>query len=460
MTRETKVGLVVAGSFVCLVSVVVWQKMKKSTDDTTPVTIAVAPNNPQPNPDPKANPQGDPKKDGGVQQAALQIPNPLQLDPKTPVKEFGKDLLPPPLLENKDPVVLPKIDKDQGTPPELPDFGKNQTKSPEDEIEAMLKKAAQLPGNPKELDKKLPTNEQFVQAQKEDKNKGADLLPPPPLVPNSNDSKDKVIAKDKDQLPPPPMVDLKDLLLPPAANNPTKDPVQPNLGGEPKKDVNIPPPLGDPKKELTIPPPLGDPKKDLLPPPLTNLPKDLPPLGFKDPPPPIKNTNAKVEFSQAETYFVQELDTLAQISQKGYGSEKYAQAILAYNSKYNPEANVRSSLSGDRPQLFKGMALVLPTREFLASRYGHLIQDNQPNQISPVSIQVGNQNPNAKPQVKANTPDPTRRYRVPDQGLHIFEIARQQLGNANRWSEILRLNPSLRTEYPIPGGTELQMPAN
>ena len=72
MTRETKVGLVVAASFVSLVSVVVWQKMKKSQDDPNPVTIAVAPSTTPPKADPKSG-----TSTTGVQQATLTIPGSL-----------------------------------------------------------------------------------------------------------------------------------------------------------------------------------------------------------------------------------------------------------------------------------------------------------------------------------------------------------------------------------------------
>jgi hypothetical protein len=42
----------------------------------------------------------------------------------------------------------------------------------------------------------------------------------------------------------------------------------------------------------------------------------------------------------------------------------------------------------------------------------------------------------------------------------LFEIARQTLGDGHRWSEIYRLNPEIRPELAIPGGTQLRLPAD
>jgi hypothetical protein len=65
--------------------------------------------------------------------------------------------------------------------------------------------------------------------------------------------------------------------------------------------------------------------------------------------------------------------------------------------------------------------------------------------------------------VRISTPqttDATRSYRVPGQGQMILEIAQQALRDANRWPEIYRLNPSHPPQFPIPGGTEIRLPAS
>ena len=56
------------------------------------------------------------------------------------------------------------------------------------------------------------------------------------------------------------------------------------------------------------------------------------------------------------------------------------------------------------------------------------------------------------------TADPTVAMTL-TQPRWVFDIARQTLGDGQRWVEILRLNPSLQTEQPIPTGTTLRLPA-
>jgi hypothetical protein len=55
------------------------------------------------------------------------------------------------------------------------------------------------------------------------------------------------------------------------------------------------------------------------------------------------------------------------------------------------------------------------------------------------------------------TADATIAYRVA-QPQFIYDIARQQLGDGLLWPDILRLNPALHTDQPIPAGTELRLP--
>ena len=56
--------------------------------------------------------------------------------------------------------------------------------------------------------------------------------------------------------------------------------------------------------------------------------------------------------------------------------------------------------------------------------------------------------------------DSVKHYRVPSQGQSILDIAQTTLGNRSRWPEIYRLNLPMRPEYPIPGGTDLRLPAD
>jgi nucleoid-associated protein YgaU len=55
-------------------------------------------------------------------------------------------------------------------------------------------------------------------------------------------------------------------------------------------------------------------------------------------------------------------------------------------------------------------------------------------------------------------PEAPRTYRVRGGGEMLYDIARQELGNAERWSEIYRLNPQVRPEFAVPAGTDLRLP--
>ena len=49
-------------------------------------------------------------------------------------------------------------------------------------------------------------------------------------------------------------------------------------------------------------------------------------------------------------------------------------------------------------------------------------------------------------------------YVVREKNKMLYMIAREVLSDSRRWSEIYRLNPQIRPEWPIPPGTQLRMP--
>jgi hypothetical protein len=87
----------------------------------------------------------------------------------------------------------------------------------------------------------------------------------------------------------------------------------------------------------------------------------------------------------------------------------------------------------------------------LKERYSPFIEDAAPaaSLSTPAPI----------PMPRPATSDPTKLYRVPAQGQFLFEIAIRTMGDGNRWTEIYRLNPNINPQQPIPGGTELRLPA-
>jgi Tfp pilus assembly protein FimV len=54
----------------------------------------------------------------------------------------------------------------------------------------------------------------------------------------------------------------------------------------------------------------------------------------------------------------------------------------------------------------------------------------------------------------------TRVYKVRGKDQWLYHIARQTLGNADRWSELYRLNPNVSPQLPVPEGTEIRLPAD
>ena len=189
--------------------------------------------------------------------------------------------------------------------------------------------------------------------------------------------------------------------------------------------------------------------------------KDMPPLGVKqDPIPLVKVPNADTRVTAMQAYSVQEADTLPIISQRSYGSDKYASALLAFNRAKNKDALVTAYLQGNTPRLVKGMELIIPPPEFLSANYGQLIQesaaakDQVPFSIKPPTAAapppLGAANPNAGQLTKANTSDPTRRYRVPDQGQYVIDIAAKSLNNPNRWVRNPSAEPQPASRVPHP----------
>jgi hypothetical protein len=64
------------------------------------------------------------------------------------------------------------------------------------------------------------------------------------------------------------------------------------------------------------------------------------------------------------------------------------------------------------------------------------------------------------PSTPTNAPPAgTATYRVPAGGLLVSQVAQQQLGDALRWIDIYRLNPSIDPAQPLREGTELRIPA-
>ena len=267
MTRETKIGMVVASSFLALVGVVVANKLKKPADA---------------------------KEDAAAQQ---------WITPKdTKVAEASKE-------KEKKPTTLPaNFLTDEKPPIELPPNGSNAVPPPPSGLSG-------LPGLP-EANSGLPPVA---------KDNGLPAFPPPVPNPNGNSIEQQLLAqrekeKAKEGFPPPVSGDgasplPKDTGLPPLPKDtglpslPKENglPGFPKDGGLPPapKDTGFPPlpPFGQEKKEtpkdnlsgLPPLPPVGSGNNNPAPPfpPMTNDKKDpFPPVGSNTPPlPPLGTEN-------------------------------------------------------------------------------------------------------------------------------------------------------------------------
>ena len=489
MTRETKVGLVVAASFMILVGIVIATKLRggdpTEPEESSPKVAAVANKDKDKGGEPKTI--ETPKKDPTPEKKVV----PLQFDVNSPPRLE----IPPPKLE----IPPPKLE----IPPPNPD------------VDAILRKQVEL--RDKEKDKKEIVLIPSAGVNEAKEPPAFDLTKPPPVLPplgndppTTFDPKKDVVLPKLDPLKdkPAPVVDPKD----PPLFDPLKDKFVPldDPKGVPPLDPQMklnPPPLFDPKKDI---PPIIDAKKDSLPkPPNTfvvpgepKLDALIPPLVSKEQPPafPLDGKDAKkpgITLTQPEVPpfginpppiggidvpapkieskglppvndlkldYIQAMPgetTFAQISRRLYGEEKYGDALLAYNRANQGLIKNGASL----PALNPGQQLLAPPAALLERDYRNLIVPSIPPNTAP-AVRLVPPPTAGNPGVAAVSNPPTgpmRTYVVQTQGgERIRDIALRHLGDRERWTDILRVNQSLnlQPQFPIPAGTQLQLPAN
>jgi len=154
-----------------------------------------------------------------------------------------------------------------------------------------------------------------------------------------------------------------------------------------------------------------------------------------------------------ETYVAAPGDTFQSISRAKYASDRYARALYLFNRSH-PLAE--EDLPQDAPLKAK-QKVYLPPPEILDSRYPDQILRDAPPVATP-SVTVG-----ASPE--RSTPPPAaaagpRTYRVAAGGENEYDIARNLLGDGNRWVEINKLNPGWKPENLVPPGVTLILPAD
>jgi hypothetical protein len=569
MTRETKVGLVVAGSFLILVGIVVASKLRNGDPGSgvEEQSVSVAAVTPAP----------EKSAAKGTEQKKVDAPQPVvpakkaDADPPLPTNVF-----PPPNTDTVIPILKDKVAQvqNQGTefPPPAPipqvqdsakplqGLGDKQPNSPME--------FGKLPDSPQKNGQPVltlpPPKDNELKFPPLDPTKKDNSFPPldpakkevvtfPPLDPTKKDvvtfppldptKKDVVtfppLDPTKKDVTFPPLDAKKDGVVFPALPEKKKDNMPPIVNspgdGNPtlppaKKDDGIAPPNGfvlpaDPKTNSTIPPltdrtqpvspfnakdglptlqPIvGDtlPKKDIVPlPPVMVNPKDqakpaigvsptfpesppktIPPLGTTELPstPPLTTNPANintalprpVERSLDFTKVNPGETNFAQISKRLYGSEKYAGALYAFNVANKDMIKNGGSLATNPPLLTAEQQLLHPAPELLHRDYAKYIQDTTPTipasspavKLAPPPVTI---TPPTVPTISTVSNPPAgqgRTYVVQSpNGERIRDIAQRALGNADRWTEIYRVNQNLnlQPQFPIPNGTRLTLPGN
>ena len=537
MTRETKIGLIVAGSFLCLVCIVVASKWKNgdTPGETEEQTVQVAAAKPtqdnKPTPEVKktepapvkqkdtsphvtfpAIPEkghgttGDKKQEPLVPPLSA-IPPPLteadrlKLEQDKQKKEALTNLQSPPMLIVPPPgtLVPPPAGIDIAKPnvPEpnpMPLFPITQDG---DKKKGPTDQAGVIPLPPKPL---VQVEEKKTPDPLKTPGFGNVEIPPPVVIPPNGINS-----------VPPPIVDAKLPINPgvkpegiptfpslpmntPPAVTPFNDKDQPPVIPSPPKDnvptfpsVN-PPKEGVPTFPALTPTPMNNggntptiPKNSTpnFPPSIDTTPMPIPRIGGNELPsaPPITigsgiggNTKPLPTVRDVNnTYVCQAGDTsFAILSLRLYRTEKYADALHAYNRDHAQFIKNGNAFLTNPPSLAPGQQVEYPSLDLLERNYRTLIREGSASTIPTIpaanAVNLAKPSPLA-PGIAAISNPPsggTRSYRVQNAGGEsILDIAERQLGNRGQWTEIYRINqanPSVRPPALIPAGTDLKLP--
>lgn len=425
MTRETKFGIALAGSFLLVAGGIMG--VKTFLKDPPP---AVA------NPEPKALAQLPPKQEADKPVT----PGPLEIPPKKPtinneggviIPDLDTEILGQPKKQENDKFTFRTAREKENAPLEIPDLRSDKlppleltpieipTREDTKKTSVIRVRADELP--PLEEPKEAPKNSKLEPIEIPDS--------PPPAVKKKEEKLELPLEiPDLDK----PMKEKKVELSPLKID---LEPIQPKVSGisirpvadkkETKKDeprdIEVPDIKIVPKKSVELPPledpdlKFGQPKKST----------SIQPLENPD----------KVEAKRNEDTFDEDMhslrtgDTYSSISKLHYRSEAYSLALQKYN--------------GDNPN--QAQYIRIPPVWVLETRYkrditGGLQQDTA---SSPAPAEAKRQNPV---------------YEVAANGEFLAEIAQKTLGNEDAWQRIKELNKNINEVKRIPGGTRLILP--
>jgi LysM domain len=424
MTRETKIGMIVAGSFLSLVGVVVGTKLYKR-DQPVNEAPQTAASTMEPGKAPLAPGGATPNEStppGKIALAQLTTPGalpPLMPPPGSPSSDLT---LPPPtgpigLPPGVDPVaaeLLAAKEREKhrhdgvadlpiptvGNPPSVPaptiDTGRNGVadlgKPPVSGIAALPpidRNGFPVPPLTRQPDLTAPPAVMVAQGKPTPPPGGIDLPPvagPPsasPAGPPSAPSSPPPPISSVPPAPPAPPIGSPPPVAPPPTNTAPIGPPPAPISGPPivtpphsGPDAIVPPPSSP---NNIAPPPPAPIARDPVPspPPFNSGPPTPPPpasiTGVPPPPAPIANvpplappTPPAVVVGDEQRYVVKPTDSYGSISRNAYGDDRYAAALQEYN---------RSRLGASAPATLQpGTEIVIPTAASLQnSRFGVLI---------------------------------------------------------------------------------------
>jgi hypothetical protein len=473
MTRETKVGLVVATSFLGLVGVVVAARMStpEPTMKRNRLAQAQAPEKKDKPPEKPSEPAKDDKKDGKDNGNVITInhdegQNKSNTEPKAFPTINLNNISEPPALPT---VTQPK--ETVGPPPAIEDPVANEVKK---QLELKKKNDALIA-------KVTPENGPAGQGFGNNTDRIVNDPPKGPPGPG---------------IDPPPGLEKKTEVR--TDSTPTRKPGDPPVGPGPGDSPTTPEPSAKPGPgplaNNNAPPAAGPGPEGNKPPVSTGTPVPASPpsgpgnLAAIGAPPPVASPPISVALAAGPTnnslsnllkydvtaHIVKRTErSFADISQNVYGSDKYGRALVLFNRE---QPKPPEGVSQEPPVVQAGAQIFYPPKEILEKKYAPAIAspgvsaNTGPNNASPVTVGLptplatttpGNPNSVTGPPPGTNVwsePGGGKSYRVGNNPEPMREIARMVLGDPERWPEIYRLNRTVDPAFPVPAGTVLKLP--
>lgn len=431
MTRETKLGIGVAGTFLTVVGawagVKMWRGEAPTRSDETPPAVEAKAETPAP------------------AAAATETPAPVAVQPSatmpdpaptpSPTDTTATTSAPPPALPV--PVVTAPMEA-AGAPATAPPNG-DVPPPPTMPLPVMPAPVVETPSpSPDNANVPPPAVVAPVMTPPiENANPAPAVLPAP--------ATESPPAQPKDQPAPAPAHDV-------SAPGPVPPPVV-----ETRKDVEPPPsatiitkPADQPPPSVTVSPAAGSSPASLGPPGGGASVKIMTETAAPRPP-----SEPRVQSYLEEQYHWQPGDSFAAVSQKYYFSEKYAAALQQYNRDYPLAA---SGMRQDPPSMVPGQVIWVPPVRILERDHAKLIPD-----LKRLNDRGAPATPTVRPADSAGASSgfgSPRLYKVHERGETMYEIARRTLNDSGLWYLVHRLNPTLSRDpkLPIPAGTVLRLP--